>query len=475
MRLAVPLVLSLDLSTSRNTIASIASGESEVYRLSSSATLRSTLEARSGQINLKAAIADVATQRNKEVFSVQGPSSSLASQLDQLARHIDPQARPFSTHNEKALESFALSISSSGPQKIQHLKDAIGVDPSFGLAYLALADSLAGTGSPELNALLENAASHRSSFTPLDQARFDLLRSRLSHAPVADQASAAAALVKLLPNDPEALSALASALFLQARGAEAERFMNRALEISPENANLRQQLAVGLIETGQFAQAEKAMQALAADPAILPQLAACILLEGDAQRANSTYKKFLASVANPDAKTLLAASWQALSGHREAAINELTNATFNDSRISAFAKDQHVLWLLMDKNYQGATQLAATAGPLAVLLVSAPQFAEAWRSKLNTLPDEKARQGAEAYGLFLHGFYPQAADAWRQVEQRSGGADLPARAMLAASLRLAGRTEEAHEIPVQPFLPDFNDFYAAVSFSQLRSLLGQAG
>ncbi len=423
----------------------------------------------------KLRLADVATQHNTQVLSVQGSPSSLASQLDELAKRIDPHATQFSTHSQRALESFALSISSSGPQKIQHLKDAIGADPSFGLAYIALADSLAGTGSPELNALLEDAASHRGSFTPLDQARFDLLRSRLSHAPISDQASAAAALVKLLPNDPEALSALASDLFLQSRGAEAERFMSRALEISPENANLRQQLAAGLVETGQFAQAEKVLQALAGNPAVLPQLAACILLEGDAQRANSTYQKFLASVPNPDAKTLLAASWQALSGHRDAAIGQLTNASFNDSRIGAFAKNQLVLWLLMDKNYQSAKQLAATAGPLAVLLVSAPQSAEAGQSKLNTLPDEKARQAAEAYGLFLHGSYPQAAEAWRQIEQRSGGADLPARAMLAASLRLAGRTEDARKIPVQPFLPDFNDFYAAVSFSQLRSLLGQAG
>ena len=407
----------------------------------------------------------------KRCFRCQGPSSSLASQLDELAKRIDPQATRFSTHNERALESFALSISSSGPQKVQHLKQAIGADPSFGLAYLALADSLAGTGSPELNGVLENGASHRSSFTPLDQARFDLLSRRLSHASVADQASAAAALVKLLPNDPEALSGLASALFLQGRGAEAERFISRALETNPENANLRQQLAAGLVETGQFSRAEKVLQTLAGSPAVLPQLAACILLAGDAQRANGTFQKFLASVPNPDAKTLLAASWQALSGHRETAISQLMNARFSDSRIGAFAKNQLVLWLLMDKNYQAAKQLAATAGPVAVLLASAPQSVEAWRSKLNTLPDEKVREAAEAYGLFLHGFYPQAADAWRQIEQRSGGADLPARAMLAASLRLAGRTEDARKIPVQPFLPDFNDFYAAVSFSQLRSLL----
>ncbi len=474
MRLAVPLVLSLDLSTSRNVIASVATSESAVYQLGSTATLRSTVEEQSGRLDLRAAIAETATQQNRQILTVAGTASSLASQLDELAKRIDGQATQFSTHNERALESFALSISSSGPQKLQHLKDAIGSDPSFGLAYVALADSLAETNNPEVNGVLENAESHRASFTPLDKARFELLRSRLSQAPLSDQATAGAALVKMLPNDPEALSALASSLFLQGRGADAERFMNRAIQISPENANLRQKLAAELVETGQFAQAEKVWQSLAANPGVLPQLAACILLEGDSQRANDTFEKFLAPVANPDAKALLGASWQALSGHREAAIRQLTSARFNDPRVGAFAQNQLVLWLLMDKNYQGAKQMAPT-GPLAELLAAGAPSAEAWEAKVKTFPDKKARAALEAYGLFLHGFYPQAAEAWQQIEQRSGGTDLPARAMEAASLRLAGRTEDARKIRVQPFLPDFNNFYAAVSFSQLRSLLGQAG
>ncbi len=473
--MAVPLVLSADLSASPNVIAFVATDESEVYQLGSAATLHTTVDESSGKLNLHATIADVATQQNAQVLSVQGAPSNLASELDEIAKHVDPHAAQFSTHNERALESFALSISSSGPQKIQHLKDAISADPSFGLAHIALADSLTVTNNPDVNDVLKNALTHRAAFTSLDQARFDLLLSRISHAPLSDQTSAAAALVKMLPNDPEALSALASSLFLQGRRAEAERFMDRALQISPENANLRQQLAAGLVETGQLAQAEKVLQTLAANPGVLPQLASCILLEGDSQRANTTFQNFLASVPNPDAKTLLAASWQAVSGHRETAVSQLMKARFNDPRINAFASNQLVLWLLIDKNYQGAKQMAATAGPIAALLASSPQSAEVWRSEVKNFPDDKARTVLEAYGLFLYGFYSQSAEAWQKIEQRSGGTDLPARAMLAASLRLAGRTEDARKIPVQPFLPELNDFYAAVSFSQLRSLLGQAG
>ena len=221
--------------------------------------------------------------------------------------------------------------------------------------------------------------------------------------------------------------------------------------------------------------AEKVLQSLVNNPGILPQLAACILLEGDSQRANSTYQKFLASVSDPDARVLLGASWQALSGHREGAISQLVNVKFHDPRIGAFAKNQLVLWLLMEKNYAGAKQMATGADPHVGLLASEAQSAKTWESQTKAFPDDQARVTLEAYGLFLHGFYLQAAEAWRQIDQHSGGTDLPARTMLAASLRLAGRTEDARKIPVQPFLPDFNDFYAAVSFSQLRSQLGQAG
>ncbi len=475
MRLAVPLVLSVDLSASRNLTSSVATSESEVYQLGANATLRTTVQRLSNRLDLQAVIADVTTQQNREAFDIKGTSANLASQLDELARHVDPQATSFSTHSERALESFVLSISSSGAQKVQYLKDAVDADPSFGLAYVALADSLAGAKSPEANAVLEQAGSHSASFTALDRARFDLLRTRLAHAPLDDQTTAATALVKLVPNDPQALGALAASLFLQGRAAEAERFMNRALQISPQNADLREQLADGLIETGQFAQAEKVLQSLTANAGTLPKLAACILLEGDSQRANNTFQRFLSSVSNADAKALLSASWQALSGHRETAIEQLARTTFTDPRAGALAKSQLVLWLLLNKNYAAAKQVAARAGPLAVLLAAGAPSADVWESKVQSFPEDSAKTALDAYGLFLHGFYPDAAEAWQRIERRSGGTDLPARAMLAASLRLAGKSDDAHKVQVQPFLPDFNDFYAVVSFSQLRSLLGQAG
>jgi hypothetical protein len=80
-----------------------------------------------------------------------------------------------------------------------------------------------------------------------------------------------------------------------------------------------------------------------------------------------------------------------------------------------------------------------------------------------------------AYGLFLYGFYNRAAESWKAIADASGDTDLRARAMLAASLRLAGKPQEARKILVQPFVPDLSGYYAAVSFAQLRSLLGQAG
>jgi hypothetical protein len=277
--------------------------------------------------------------------------------------------------------------------------------------------------------------------------------------------------VKLTPNDSDALAVFASALFLQGRSGEAERLMGRAIQISPDNPDFRQQLATGLMESRQFAQAEKTLASLTSNPANFSQLAFCVLLGGDAGRANGIYAKFLSTVANPSAKVFLQASWQAFTGHLDQAILQLGVAHFSDPRLTVLARNQIVLWQIMAKRPDDAKATAAAAGPIARLLAGGAPDAEAWLANVDAFPDENARNTLRAYGLFLYGFYGPAAESWKALEEASGGTDLRARAMLAASLRLAGKAEEGHKILVQPFVPEFSDYYAAVSFTQLRSLL----
>ncbi len=474
LRQAIPLVLERDLATSAGVIASVAADESSVYRLGSAEVLRVTVQERSGGFDIDSTITDVATQRNRRAISVQG--SDLLSELNGLASQIDARATQFSTKSQKSLEAFSAGISSSDIHvKIQRLHDAIDIDPSFGAAYCALANALASVHSAEAVNVLNSGESHRPAFTPLDRAQFDLVQAKLRAAPLSRQVESAAVLVKLTPNGSDALAALASALFLKGQSGEAARLMKRAIQISPDDTALRQQLATGLMESRQFAQAEKVLTGLTSNAAAFSQMAFCVLLGGDTGRATAIYKQFLNTVTNPAARIFLQAFWQAFTGHLDDAIRELGTAQFNDRRLSVLARSQVVLWQIMAKRPDQAKATATDAGPIAGLLATGATSAEAWTAKTDAISDENAKNTLRAYGLFLYGFYAQAAVAWSAIEQHSGGTDLRARAMLAASLRLAGKTEQANKILVQPFVPDFSDYYAAVSFIQLRSLLGQAG
>jgi Flp pilus assembly protein TadD len=474
LRLAIPLVLQRDLATSVSIITSIAGDQSSVYQLGGTETLRVTIEERSGEFEIDSTIRDVATQRNRRSISVQG--SDLLSELNGLAKQIDTRASQFSTRSQKALEAFSAGISSADVQlKTQKLRDAIAADPSFGAAYCALANALASVHSPDALTILNTGESRRASFTVLDQAQFDLVQAKLRSAPLDKQVESARALVKLTPNDADATAALASALFLEGQSGEAERLMTHAIQINPENPAFHQLSAVGLMENRQFAQAEKVLSGLTSNPLTFSQMAFCVLLAGNNNRANGLYEKFLTTVTNPAAKIFLQASWQTFTGHLDEAIHQLGAAHFGDPRLTALARNQIVLWEIMAKRFADAKVTAIGAGPVAVLLASGAPTAEAWRSKVDAFSDQNAKDTLRAYGLFLYGFYAQAAESWNAIEMASGGTDLRARTMLAASLRLAGKTEQARKILVQPFVPDFSDYYAAVSFTQLRLLLGQAG
>lgn len=478
MRLAVPIVLEQDLVTSRDVIATIAANEASVYQFASTVRLpteelRTTVQVREGRFDLNVTVGDLSTERVRQVFSSRAPS--LIGALNGAAKQIGGGAVEFPTRSERALRAFVEGITAGdAPLRIQRLRDAVGADNSFGVAYIALVQSLAATNSSDTLTALGEAFSHRASFTAVDKVRFDLLRNRLLHAPLAQQTSAARAVIELLPNDVDGLASAASALFLSSRGGEAEGLMNRAITINPDDANLRQQLVSGLIAVKQYARAEKLLRGFTGNPAILPELASCILLEGDTARANGVFESFLQSVADPDAKLLLRASWHALVGNRAEAARQLANVQFRDARIGSFAKGQLIVWQILDKRFDSAKASVSGAPPLAAVLGQGVSSAQELKLKIDGLPSNLAnaedKRATLRNGYFLLGFYPEAVQAWRQADSEAGGADLRARTMLAASLNATGQKEQALKVPVQPFTPELSDFYNAVSFSQLRIL-----
>ncbi len=484
MKTGVALVLEQDFVTCQNLVATIVSGESGAYQTGANEALRTTVENRKGRITIEATLTDLATQRNRQVLRVEGLSSAdLVSPLNDLAKRLNNGATSFSAKNAGALQAFTGAVESSNlERRIQSLEASIRADPTFGLAYAALAETLTEAGKDSAP-VLAAAASHRNSFTPVDRARFDAIAARISHAPLAKQEQAARAVLHLAPNQVDELAALGSIEFLRGDANGGQRLLSRALELKPQNQNLRQQLALGLLETKRFAEAEKILLGIDNNPGILPALAICIYLEGDVNRADVVFNRFLSMRAPTDPLTpLFGATWLALSGRAAKAIDSLQGANFSNPAARSLAFSQTAVWQLMQGDVAGAKRSAASASEidrrpasfaaLALLLTRGDTTAAQWGEQVNAFPvNDQAKQTLLGYGYFLNRHYAEAAQAWQQILDRSGGADLRARTMLVASLDGAGTAAEAQKILVEPFVPDFGDLYAAVSFDEMHRLL----
>ena len=477
---ALPLALEEDFATSPNLLAVYVRDPSSAYQFGATAVLRTTVERRRGQLHIQATLTDVSTQRNREVFELgDALSAGLLPLANGLAKRMDSGAASFSAKSERAFQTFAAALQSENLQaRMQMLNAAIDVDPTFGLAYVVLAQTAAQANPQSLPTVLAKAQEHVKTFTPLDQARFNAFAAQTVHAPLTQQEASLEKLLQLAPNMVDPLAGLGVIKFLEGDAASGERLMTRALQLSPGNSSVRQQLARGLLENRRFAEAEKVFAALDNNPAVLPGLAVCVLLQGDLSRANTIINRFSQSLF-PGVQGVYRAAWLALSGQTASAVAALQGARFADPTLQSAVLTNTVIWQLIDRDFAGARKTMASAAgppgpftPQAVLLSRADEPLDQWREQVQSSGlNAGQKQSLLAYGLFLAGHYAEAAQMWQQLDQRSGGADLGARAMLAGSLDRAGNTQAARKVLVQPFVPDFGDVYAAVSFGEMRRLL----
>jgi hypothetical protein len=485
LRIAIPLTVEQDLAASSNTIPFLAASESAALQGKASEVLRITAEDYRGRLRLTSTFTDPVTQRANSVLTLEAPAADAVIPLvNALAKRIDPAASSFAMTGDRALRLFSQAAQTQNSNtRIDLLRLAIAADPHFGLAYVALLNALAPAGQQAVGPVLEAADANAASFAPIDRARFAAIRFRLSHAAIADQERADAAVLKYTPNDSEELALVASDLYLQGDGTEGDRLMKRALSLSNGNANIRLQYVRGLIETRRFREAEKILTELDSNPSVLADLASCVLLQGDKARADSIAQRFIASLPGADLKTWSAGLWLAISGNFSKAVLAVEKGTFRDTRIRSLAFSEAALWAASTGDFGGAQKLAAYAGQngaspvaeFARLLSRKPTSPEAWRAEVRAISsnpaDEQARQVLIAYGLFVFGFYSDSANAWQAVVNQTGNTDLPSRAMLAASLGRTGRAADAAQVKVEPFVPDLENFYAAIPFNQMRALL----
>jgi Tfp pilus assembly protein PilF len=484
---AVQLVLQTDLSTSRALIPSLAGDDSGTFLVGAKEVLRTTLTLRRSGLHLTATFTDNSTQKVERAVELQASgSTNLLPLLNALAKQIDSNSTVFSTKNDRALQAYLKAASTNQmQQRVTGLRDALSIDPAFGLAYITLAEVDAQAAPADLQGLLQTAGSRESSFTPFDRARLNALRVRYSHGPLREQESALQAVLQIAPNQPDALVGLGTLGFLSGSATVGTRYFERAMALNPGNPTVLRAYAEGLIETRQFARAEKILVGLDNNLAVLPELAVCVLLQGDAPRANAVAARLFASIPNPDLKSLYQGVWLQLSGQTAKANDLLTSTKFAQPASQAIAYSELSMWQMIAHNFASARSWAAKAqqidprpgtfGSIVGLLVGADGPADHWRQQVDAsflAANQPLKEQALGYGFFLGAHYAEAEQTWNAILQRSGGADLRARAMLAAAGRQEGKTDAARALNVQPFVPEFGDLYASVSFFEMNRDLG---
>jgi Flp pilus assembly protein TadD len=486
LKLGVPIVLQRDLMTAHSLISGYAPDEATATQGGATRVVRTSVENRQTRIHVDVTTVDAQSRKVLAVQSAEAPSvDALLGQLTALAKKFDPGATDFSTKNVRAWQSFSSAQGNENPQgRLQLLNQAISADADFGLAWVSLLQMITPNPQNDPHRLLDQVGAHRNNFSPYDRAKFDLAVAHLTSAPPAEQIKAAQRVLTLAPNDLDVLGVIGANQILTGDANAAEQSLRRAVALNPGNIGLRFQLARGLFQLRKYKDAEQLFTSMDKTPAVLPELATCLLLEGDKTRASQAADKFVASVQNPELKPVLQASWLVLSGDRQKGIDTLDHTQFTNSSLRSVALSQLSVWHAMGGNFAAAEKsvglLSQAPGQavqlhaVASMLVDKSTPSPEWQKKIEAagMP-EAIKQPVLGYGAFLRGDYTDAVTAWQRIYDRSHTADLHARAMLAASLDRAGKHADAQRITVIPFAPEFADLYSAISFTEMRRMLGR--
>lgn len=177
-----------------------------------------------GGLKVNFEIEDTALLRVEPVTSTAG---SLLAAVDDLAHRFDPQARGFSTSNAAAADAWGQG----------EFERAVGLDPDFGVGWLAWARSLAQSGkSADALAVADRALARQTLRSEWNRAQLRVLIATIRK-DVPGRAAALTDLAKLAPADTGALMAAAEAHNLARNFQAAADLYRKALAADPSNAN----------------------------------------------------------------------------------------------------------------------------------------------------------------------------------------------------------------------------------------------
>jgi len=410
---------------------------SNVYAIHASRILQGYYVERNGQLEIKAALEDVASKKTIDQFQVAGPIKGGVTPLaNELAKRLNARARPFGTSNPVAFRAYGEALGASDrADALKDLEAATQADPNFGAAYIAwkrLLATLPATGAGDASPVAARAArlgpierakfddnlDALAKFTPADASVFQRraqlrLRQRKIASAVQDFEMAA----RLDPDEPENWNQLGYAL-AYARDLAGAR---QALEtyqhlLAPENANALDSLGEVSFYLGDFAGAANYfLQAQAKNPGQfrgveLLKAAQARLMLGDLAGADALFQKYIGSppdsVSGPAA--LEQAQWEFLTGRRKGAIARLEKLIPQlDSDRQSLAYSQLSIWKLLTGDAQSAAALAAMAAERAVT-PGARNLSAICRAVTSIPAAGVGNPLVQAYALLLAKKFPEA-------------------------------------------------------------------
>ena len=489
-----------------NTIALSAPNTREARLLRANRAVEAYLSADANLLRIHAVVEDLGHLKAESEIDITGPrQKGVLPLLDRLSKAVNREARPFSTTNAAAFESYAQG----------NFEEAVKLDPSFGAAYLNWLVVLRSKGESDLGAnVLSQARAQGAKINELDRAQIDvasvwlnpsdkaqrraalmnlagivkfdaqLMRDLSEAALVArNYKSAAEWLEKAAAIEPENTAiwnSMAYAYALDGDLSAAERSMTKYRKVAPEDSNLSDSLGEIYYISGKFAEAEKSfLEGFQKNPqffagAEMYKAALSRLMTGDEKGATGLFEKYLEykQSINDRELELRRAIWEFLTGRRKAAMDRISKQP--SARVSA----QYSLMLLLSGDQPGARKQADAAmqppvqdrliAPIAKFLSSPASSVQQWREMADRYFGQQTpavlKNQFLAYALFIHKDYAEAAAILeKQVMDSSPLNDMFNREMFAAALVASGRETDAQPLLTTYPIPEAGTESALVS------------
>jgi tetratricopeptide (TPR) repeat protein len=405
---AISSALVYDLAPSPDRNAQLVDSSSSAYTLRASEMLEGYFSESRGRLVMVATLESLGKTKTVASYELSGPASEgVVPLVNQLAKRISTEARPFGTRNPEAFRAYGGALTGADPEAIRKgLEAATAADPHFAMGYLVWARLLGAQGQRE-QALQKLQAGRAANPDAIDAAEIDYFSATIA-GDVEGRAKALGALTRLTPANANWFKELAGLKLAQRRfqeaaqnyeaaarlaGDDAELWnqlgyayafgqdlasANRALEhyermLGPENSNALDSLGEVNFFLGDFSEAEKYF--LEAEEKNggrrreeLMKAAESRLMLGDLAGADGIFQKYLglAQAGQRHAAGFEQAQWEFLSGRRKAGMARLEHLIPSlEADAQSLALCQLAIWKLQTGAAGEGAELVRKAEGLA--------------------------------------------------------------------------------------------------------------